>query len=165
MRESQTGWFSLLSFTHSWDVNLLWNLVKSHALSIHVSWETSVSQGHWFQDLTTTGDVRGFPGGSEGKKKKNLPAMQVTQVRSLGLEIPWRREWQPTPIFLPGEFHGQWSLVGYNLKHHKDSDISEQLTTCTWHLIRLKYFWCLWSTRPLYVVEMFASRQFLELFE
>ena len=28
-------------------------------------------------------------------------------------EIPWRREWQPTPVFLPGESHGQKSLVGY----------------------------------------------------
>ena len=29
-------------------------------------------------------------------------------------KIPWRRAWQPTPIFLPGEFHGQWSLAGYS---------------------------------------------------
>ena len=29
------------------------------------------------------------------------------------MKIPWRREWQPTPIFLPGESHGQRSLVGY----------------------------------------------------
>ena len=28
-------------------------------------------------------------------------------------KIPWRREWQPTPVFLPREFHGQRSLVGY----------------------------------------------------
>ena len=28
--------------------------------------------------------------------------------------FPWRREWQPTPVFLPGEFHGQRSLVGYS---------------------------------------------------
>ena len=30
-------------------------------------------------------------------------------------KIPWRRKWQPTPIFLPGESHGQRSLVGYSL--------------------------------------------------
>ena len=29
-------------------------------------------------------------------------------------KIPWRRAWQPTPVFLPGESHGQRSLVGYN---------------------------------------------------
>ena len=53
-----------------------------------------------------------FPGGSE---VKNLPAMQETRVLSLGQEMPWRRKWQPTPVFLPGEFHGQRSLAGYSL--------------------------------------------------
>ena len=44
---------------------------------------------------------------------KNLPAMQETQVLSLGLEDLWRRKWQTTPVFLPGESHGQRRLVGY----------------------------------------------------
>ena len=34
---------------------------------------------------------------------KNLPATQETWFRSLGWEYPWRRKWQPTPVFLPGE--------------------------------------------------------------
>ena len=38
---------------------------------------------------------------------KNLPAMQKTLVKSLGQEDPWRRASQPTPVFLPGEFHGE----------------------------------------------------------
>ena len=42
---------------------------------------------------------------------KNLPVMQKTGVG----KMPWRREWQPTPVFLPGEFRGQWRLVGYSL--------------------------------------------------
>ena len=33
--------------------------------------------------------------------------MQETQFRSLGWEDPCSRKWQPTPVFLPGEFHGQ----------------------------------------------------------
>ena len=33
---------------------------------------------------------------------KNLPAMQETQVQSLGMMIPWRRAWQPSPVLLPG---------------------------------------------------------------
>ena len=41
-------------------------------------------------------------------------------------KIPWRREWQPTPVFLPGEFHGQGSLVGYSPRGHKESDTTEQ---------------------------------------
>ena len=34
-------------------------------------------------------------------------------------KIPWRREWQPTPVFLPGEFHRQRSLVGYRVRRAK----------------------------------------------
>ena len=47
---------------------------------------------------------------------KNLPAMQVTQVQFLGWEDPLEKEmkWQPTPVFLPEESHGQRSLVDYN---------------------------------------------------
>ena len=41
---------------------------------------------------------RGLPGGSQ--MVKNLPAMRETQVQYLGQEIPWRRKWQLTPIFL-----------------------------------------------------------------
>ena len=38
---------------------------------------------------------------------------------------PWRRAWQPTPVFLPGDSHGRRSLVGYSLQGHKDSDMNE----------------------------------------
>ena len=41
-------------------------------------------------------------------------------------KIPWRRKWKP--VFLPGEFHGQRSLVGYNPQDHKESDTTEQLS-------------------------------------
>ena len=44
-------------------------------------------------------------------------------------KIPWRRAWQPTPVFLSGEFHGQRSLVGYSPEDHKESDTTE----ATWH--------------------------------
>ena len=43
-------------------------------------------------------------------------------------KIPRRRKWQPTLVFLPGELHGQRSLVGDNPWGHKESDITEQLT-------------------------------------
>ena len=45
---------------------------------------------------------------------KNLLAVQEAWVQSLGQEDPWRREWEPTPVFLPGESHGQRSLAGYS---------------------------------------------------
>ena len=37
----------------------------------------------------------------------------------------WRRKWQPTPVFLPGESQGQWSLVGCRLWGHTESDSTE----------------------------------------
>ena len=37
-------------------------------------------------------------------------------------KIPWRREWLPTPVSLPGEFHGQRSLKGYSPRGYKESD-------------------------------------------
>ena len=43
-------------------------------------------------------------------------------------KIPWRREWILTPVFLPGEFHGQRSLVSYSPWGHKESDTTGELT-------------------------------------
>ena len=43
--------------------------------------------------------------------------------------IPWRRKWQPTPVFLPGEFHGERSLAGYSPWGRKESDTTEQVNT------------------------------------
>ena len=60
---------------------------------------------------------------------KNLPAMQEIWVKSLGWEDPLEKGWQPTPVFLPGEFHGQRSLVGYRPQGHKESDMIEQPNT------------------------------------
>ena len=56
---------------------------------------------------------------------KNLPANARDKRDSLGGEIPWRRAWQPTPGFLPGESHGQRSLVGYGPKGFKELDTTE----------------------------------------
>ena len=41
----------------------------------------------------------------------------------------WRRKWQPTPVFLPGKFHGQRSLAGYSPWGCKELDMTEWLTT------------------------------------
>ena len=54
----------------------------------------------------------GFPGDSV---VKNMPANagDTGSIPGLGRFL-WRRKWQPTPVFLPGEFHGQRSLVSYS---------------------------------------------------
>ena len=43
----------------------------------------------------------------------------------MGME--WRRKWQPTPVFLPGESHGQKSLAGYSAKGPKELDMTEMM--------------------------------------
>ena len=43
-------------------------------------------------------------------------------------KVPWRREWLPTPVFLPGEFQGQGSLVGYSPWGSKELDTIEWQT-------------------------------------
>ena len=59
---------------------------------------------------------------------KSPPAMQKTQICSLGWKDPCRREWLSTPVFWPGEFHGQRSLAGYSPWHRTESDMTELLT-------------------------------------
>ena len=59
--------------------------------------------------------IYGFPGGTSSKE----PACQCKRLRKCGFDpwirkIPWRRAWHPTPVFLPGESHGQRSLAGYS---------------------------------------------------
>ena len=46
-------------------------------------------------------------------------------------KISWSRKWQPTPVFLLGEFLGQMSLVGYSPWGHKELDSTERLTPTT----------------------------------
>ena len=70
----------------------------------------------------------GFPGGLVGKES-------ACNVGDLGL-VPWRRAWLPTPIFLPGEFHGQRSLAGYSPWGHRELDITEQLTLSLFFFFR-----------------------------
>ena len=55
------------------------------------------------------------------------------QCRRPGLDpwvrkFPWRKEWRPTPVFLPGESHRERSLVGYSPRGHKESDVTKQLS-------------------------------------
>ena len=59
---------------------------------------------------------------------KNLPATQETQFQSLGREDPLERNGQPTPVFLPEEFHGQRSQAGYSPWDYKESGTTVQLT-------------------------------------
>ena len=59
--------------------------------------------------------------------EKNLSVMQETRFDPWVRKIPLRKEWLPTPVFLPGEFHGQRSLVDYS-GGSKVLDMTDQLT-------------------------------------
>ena len=50
-------------------------------------------------------------------------------------KIPWSRKWQATPIFLPGNFHGQRSLVGYSSRGCRESDMTEHVCMHAWSLL------------------------------
>ena len=59
---------------------------------------------------------------------KNLPVMQETGFDPWVRKIPWSRKWQPTSVFLPGEFHGQRSLKGYSPWSLEESDMTKKRT-------------------------------------
>ena len=74
-------------------------------------------------------DIKGFPRWLSGWRIR----LQCRKHRRCGFnpwvgKVPWRRVWQTTPVFLPGESHGQRSLVGYSLWGREESD-----TTATEH--------------------------------
>ena len=86
--------------------------------------------------------IHGFPGGSDTKESacnvetwvasletdgKESPCKWETQVWSLGEEGPWKREWHPTPIFLPGKSHCQRILADYSPWGRQESDTTERL--------------------------------------
>ena len=99
---------------------------------------------------------------------KNLPAIQETWVNPQVGKIPWRRKWQPTPVFLPGEFHGQRSLAGYSPWGHKEVDTTERLplshlliwwTVLSWTLVSIMT--ALLRTCPAAFLESCSSSSFL----
>ena len=92
--------------------------------------------------LNTPQGALGCPGGTGGKE----PTNQCRRRKRHGFDpwvgkTPWRRAWQPTPALLPGEFHGQRSLVGCELWGHKELDMTE----ATQHT-GLLYLWPSWNS-------------------
>ena len=66
---------------------------------------------------------------------KNLPAMRRSEFSPWAGTFLWRRE--PTPVFLPGELHGQRCLAGYCLWDWKESDTTEKLSFQKVHILEL----------------------------
>ena len=93
----------------------------------------------------------GFLGGSVGK---NLPASAGYEGSIPGSgKIPWRRKWQPTPVFLPRKSHGQRSLEGYSqggCKRFRHDLVTkqQQQSDCSWGLKPVMVGWVIWTNYP-----------------
>ena len=73
--------------------------------------------------------IWGFPGGSDGKESA-CNAGDLGSICELG-RFPWRKAWQPTPVLLPGEFHGQGNLPGYSPWGCTELDMTEAAEHCS----------------------------------
>ena len=96
---------------------------------------------------------------------KNLPVAQVTQVETWVGKIPWRSEWLPTAVVLPGEFHGLRSLAGCSPWGCSELNMTEQLallfTLCSFslalHLLRFPCTHLKGAVKSLSRVRLFAT--------
>ena len=68
-------------------------------------------------------------------------AFSTEGIENLLIQNRRRRKWQPTPVFLPGESHGQRSLVGYSTWGCKESDMNEWLTQTHTHTHTHTFLW------------------------
>ena len=75
---------------------------KQETLVPFLDWE---DEDLWRRNRLPTPLLLGFPGGSDGKESWVDPWIE---------KIPWRRAWQPMPVFLPEESRGQRTVVGYS---------------------------------------------------
>ena len=113
-------------------------------------------KGDLFFHWKYLGSSVSFPGGPSGKE----PPCQCRRQKRWGFapwvrKIPWRRTWQPTPVFLPGESHGQRSLagcspwghrVGHNWAHtHKQGALCQThqkaLNSICWRKLKSIFIW------------------------
>ena len=120
------------SFSMSWHFTTSGQSIRASALAailpINIQGWFPLGLTGWFDILDVQGTFRSllqhhnlkvsilrrkhsFPGASV---LKNLSAIQATQACSWVRKIPWRWNWQSTPVFLPGKSHGQGSLASYN---------------------------------------------------
>ena len=115
------AWMSGSSwFTYYW--SLAWRILSITLLVCEMSAVYSSLSILWHCPSLRLG----LPDGSEVKASAwnagdpgSIPGSEKTH---------WRRTWQPTPVFLPGESHGQRSLAGCSPWGHKESDTTEWLT-------------------------------------
>ena len=74
--------------------------------------------------------VKNSPANAGDPRERDVGSSRVEK-------ISWRRAWQPSPVFLPGESLGQRSLAGSSPWGHKKSDMTEQLSTAHGYLVSM----------------------------
>ena len=86
--------------------------------------------------MVQVGPVSSQIGGSRGKKSDyHCRRHKKHEFNPWVGKILWRRAWKPSPVFLPGKFHGQWSLAGCSPGGYKESGRTEH--ECMLHLATL----------------------------
>ena len=111
-----------------WDSWHIWGFWRLKTKTEHLTHSTSSKHDwHTLRKLLKLSRID-FPGSAGAKD----PASQCTRHSRDGFDswvgkIAWKREWQPTSVFLSGEFHGQRSLAGYSPWGRKESNTTEWL--------------------------------------
>ena len=117
-------WFSNLTFTLNHFKRLVVKMLHTKTCLLVLSMVGMTTQSYTIWGLLVSPFHKlGYPGGASGKE----PTHQCRRCKRHG--FLWRREWQSTPVFLPGKFHRQRSLVGYSPWDRKESDTSELTNT------------------------------------
>ena len=117
--------------TEGWMTDVVENEQRrTWALKLDLTHSTQTVELFWDFPFTSLMEVLAFPGGASGKE----PICQYKSCKRCRFDpwvgkIPWRRAWQPTPVLLPGESHGEWSLPGYSPWGLKESDTTEVIQT------------------------------------
>ena len=119
-----SGWRDTMKVKNAF-ISQEWCLV-SHKSLFPQTWpkprrDTSQSSNMFFK---TSIIVIRLPWWLSGKESTCSAGATETRLWSLGQEDPWRRAWQPTPVFLPGESRGQRSLGGYSPWGWRESDMT-----------------------------------------
>ena len=109
-------WMWRGSHTHSW-----WKL-KNHVM---LSWKVECLHTQQIQSVY----IQFLWGHSSEESACQCRRHRKHRFDPWVEEIPWRRKWQPTPVFLPGKSHRQRSLAGYSPRGPKESDRTEDLST------------------------------------
>ena len=138
---SQHFFFFATIYRENWSIlsKLLHRPQSGEALWARVFLNTGNSSMYSWVKSTKGYQIRGFPGGPSDSEP-------TCQCRRCSFDpwvrmIPWRREWQPTPVCLPGESHGQRSLVGDSTWGRKEWITTEWLNNWTCLLMTSERNW------------------------